>query len=88
VAESGFPGFRSIGFYGIAAPAGIPATAGTRLRQELARAIVVPEVRERLQALGVDPAGSDAGDFGAFLLDETRRWERVVREAKIRLEVQ
>jgi tripartite-type tricarboxylate transporter receptor subunit TctC len=88
VAESGFPGFRSIGFYGVAAPAGIPSTASARLRHELAKAIAVPEVRERLQVLGVDPAGGDAGDFGAFLLDETRRWERVVRDAKIRIEAQ
>jgi tripartite-type tricarboxylate transporter receptor subunit TctC len=88
VAESGFPGFRSIGFYGIAAPAGIPRVAATRLRQELARALALPEVRERLQVLGVDPAAGEAGEFGAFLLAEARRWERVVREAKIRIEVQ
>lgn len=88
VAESGFPGFRSIGFYGVAAPAGIPPAAATRLRQELARTVAIPEVRERLQVLGVDPAVGDAAEFGAFLLDEARRWERVVREAKIRIEVQ
>jgi tripartite-type tricarboxylate transporter receptor subunit TctC len=88
IAEAGFPGFRSIGFYGIAAPAGIPASASSRLREELAKAIAMPEVRERLQLLGVDPAGSNAGDFGAFLTDETRRWARVVRDAKIRIEAQ
>ncbi|MBC7781005.1 MAG: tripartite tricarboxylate transporter substrate binding protein [Proteobacteria bacterium] len=86
VAEAGFPGFRSIGFYGVAAPAGLPAAVTTRLQRELAQVLALPDVRERLATLGVDPPTSELSDFRAFMLDETKRWERVIREAKVKID--
>ena len=85
VAESGVAGFQSLGFYGAAAPAGVPAPVLQRLRSDLARAVALPEVRDRLAALGAE-APAEGFDFAAFLRDETTRWSRVIREAGIRLD--
>jgi len=85
VAEGGLAGFRSVGFYGVAAPAGVRASVLTRLRADLAQVVSLPEVRERLIALGAEPP-TDGFDFAAFLAEETTRWGKVILEARIRID--
>jgi tripartite-type tricarboxylate transporter receptor subunit TctC len=86
VAESGFAGFRSIGFFGVVAPGGVPAAVAGRLRSTLDAVLALPDVRERLASLGVDPPTAEAGGFAAFLADEAKVWERVIRAAKVRVD--
>ncbi len=85
VAESGIPGFDVNEWQLLAVPARTPAPIIERLRNELVKAQQQPEAKERIMALGADSVGSTPADAGAFLRNETVRWARVAKEAKIPL---
>ena len=62
VAESGYPGFEADQWYGVVAPAGTPAALVAQLNAEINKALALPDVKQRLAALGaeVSPAGPEA----------------------------
>jgi tripartite-type tricarboxylate transporter receptor subunit TctC len=80
------PGMVVLNWYGMVLPAGAPRDVVTRLHAEIAAALNVPEVRQKLAGLGFDPVGSSPRDFGAFRSAEAARWARVIKEAHIRAE--
>ncbi len=86
VAESGFPGFEVVGWFGWVAPAATPKAIVDRLNREIVRILKLPEMRERLQGLGADPVGNTPQAFAAFIRSEHAKWARVIREANIRAE--
>ncbi len=86
LAESGYPGFEVMSWYGILAPAGTPADVVRRLNAEINRVLQAPEVRERLAAMGAEPTGGSAGQFAATIRADTARWAKVVADAGIRID--
>jgi len=88
IAESGLPGFEAYGWYGIAAPAGTPAPVIARLHEEIARAPQAGDVRERLAAAGLDAVGGTPQEFAGFIQAELAKWAKLVRDAKIKVDVQ
>ena len=84
MAESGVPGYEVVGWQGLFAVAGTPPEIVARLQAEVAKALRVPEARERLAALGAEPVGSTPEAFGAFVRAEHARWSKVIREKGIR----
>jgi tripartite-type tricarboxylate transporter receptor subunit TctC len=86
MAESGVPGYEVVGWQGLFAVAGTPPETVARLQAEVAKVLRLPEVRERLAALGAEPVGSTPDEFGAFIRAETTRWGRIIREKGIRSE--
>ena len=86
MAESGVPGYEVVGWQGLFAVAGTPAEIVARLQAEVAKVLRLPEVRERLAALGAEPGGSTPQEFGAFVRAEHARWSKVIREKNIRSE--
>jgi len=86
VAESGYPGFEVTSWHSILAPAGTPPEIVARLNQEFVHIIQMPDVRERLAALGMEPTGSTPGELAAEIRTEVARWGPVVRRAGIRVE--
>ena len=86
MAESGVPGYEVVGWQGLFSVAGTPADIVVRLQVEVGKVLRLPEVRERLAALGAEPVGSTPGEFGAFIRTEHTRWGRVIREKGIRSE--
>jgi tripartite-type tricarboxylate transporter receptor subunit TctC len=85
-AEAGVPGYESIGWFGAVAPAGTPAPIVERLNAEMAAALALPEVRERVLAAGVEPLTDTPQEFAAFIQAENRKWARVIKSAKIKVE--
>ncbi len=83
IAESGFAGFEASVWYGLIAPAGLPATIASKLHAEVQRALVLPEIKDRLMASGgeVTPGGTD--QFAALLARERVRYEKLIRDARI-----
>jgi tripartite-type tricarboxylate transporter receptor subunit TctC len=69
VAET-IPGFELMGWHGVMAPAGIPAAIVRRINQEINTALTAPDVKERLNAVGVDVVGGSADAFGERLRRE------------------
>jgi tripartite-type tricarboxylate transporter receptor subunit TctC len=83
--ELGVPGYAVDEWYGIVAPAGTPPEAIARLAREIARAVALPQTRERLQNLGLYPTDSPGPDaMAARLRSELPRWYQFVRESGIR----
>ena len=84
VAEQGVPGFESVAWWGVVAPAGTPPAIITRLNEELVKALKTAEVAEKLSAQGMDIVGSKPEALQNFLQTEIARWAKVVKDNKIK----
>lgn len=83
VAESGVPGYDMINWYGTVVPKGTPAVAITRLNADINKALKLADVQQRLGALGADPLGGSAADFGAYIKSEIAKYTKVVVDGKL-----
>ncbi|TXL71357.1 tripartite tricarboxylate transporter substrate binding protein [Vineibacter terrae] len=83
LAEAGVPDVVVEGWMGIVAPAGTPRPVIDKLNAALNQALQVPHVRKTLEDTGATLVGGTPEAFGAFIADETRKWARVVKEARI-----
>jgi len=83
LAEAGVPDQVSTFIACILAPAGTPKPVVDTLYREIARMIVLPDVKERLAALGFTPVANTPEEFGIELKAEVARWAKVIRDAKI-----
>jgi tripartite-type tricarboxylate transporter receptor subunit TctC len=81
--ELGFPDQISEFIACILAPAGTPKPVVDMLQQEIARMIVLPDVKERLAAIGFTPVANTPEEFAAELRSEVARWGKVIADAKI-----
>ena len=76
-------GFDLASWTGLLAPAGTPPAIIERLNTEVNAVLALPEVRERLASLGIEPAPMGAAQFTAFTRDEVLKWSRLVKDAGI-----
>ena len=80
-------GFEVTGWFGLVAPAAMPAEVVTRLNAECVRALAQPDLREKLALLGSsDVPTQSAREFGSFLAAETERYARVIKTAGLKLD--
>jgi len=86
IAEAAVPGFETMSWNGIVAPAGTPRAIILRLNAEIVRALDDPAMRERLAVASYIPRSSTPEFFGAFIERERARWGRVIRDANIRVD--
>ncbi|QGS33505.1 tripartite tricarboxylate transporter substrate binding protein (plasmid) [Cupriavidus metallidurans] len=86
LAEAGVPGFDINGWYAILAPAGTPRAVVDKLSSEIAAVLTQPELRSQLAANGYEPVGSTPAALGAHIDAELVRWNKVVRDAGVKLE--
>jgi tripartite-type tricarboxylate transporter receptor subunit TctC len=78
------PNYEAINWWGVLAPAGTPAGIVERLNKEIASVQGSGDVQKQLAAEGAEVVRMSPADFGAFLLNETNKWGRVVKEAGIK----
>ena len=86
VAEAGIPGYQVYEWNAIFAPAGTPPAIVNRLHSEIAKAVAIPEVRDRLLALGAEIVASTPAELGAWVREQTASWSKVVRAGNIKPE--
>ena len=86
VAEAGVPGYVAGTWYGLIAPAGVPAPILARLSDEVRKALALAEIKSAFAAQGVEAAANSPERFGAFIREESSKWGKVVKEAGIRME--
>jgi tripartite-type tricarboxylate transporter receptor subunit TctC len=84
--EAGIAGYESVSWGGLMAPAGTPPAIINKLHAEFARILKLPDVAERMEALGSTIVGSGPAEFSAFLQAEIRKWDAVAKKAGIRVE--
>ena len=87
ITESGGPPQFILGsWYGLLAPAGVPADIIAKVHAEAVKALSNPELRERYLAMGVMPIGDTPEQFATTIRNDIARWAKVVREANLRAE--
>ena len=86
IAETAVPGFESNEWNGALVPAGTPRGAIDRLHQAIAKSMAIPEVRERIIALGAEPVGNSPEEFGGFIKREFSAWAKIIKEVGIKVE--
>jgi len=74
VAESGYPGFEAVAWFGLLAPSGTSPDIVARLQAETGKALTRPAVRDKLQAMGAVPLGSTPQAFTLLIQSETAKW--------------
>jgi tripartite-type tricarboxylate transporter receptor subunit TctC len=84
IAESGFPGFEASVWYGVVGPAGLPPAVVTRVHAEVQKALAAPEVRERLAGAGGEVLPGPIDRFAGLLASERARYDKLIREARIK----
>ena len=83
-AEAGVPGMDFNNWFGVFAPAGTPPDIVQRLNRELNAVLRSPDVIERLERVGADPAGGTPEQFAKVYRDEAENWKAVIQRAGIK----
>lgn len=81
VSEAGLPGYEAAAWYAVFAPARTPRPIVEKIQAEIARAIKLPDVRERFALQMIEPVGSPPAELGTFLQREIVKWGAIVRES-------
>jgi tripartite-type tricarboxylate transporter receptor subunit TctC len=79
--ESGLPGYEVSAWFGVFAPAGLPAPVLERLNSDINAVLKAPEMQKRLQELGAEPEQGSAEVFANFTRSEAAKWSAVVKKA-------
>ncbi|HXF66296.1 MAG TPA: tripartite tricarboxylate transporter substrate binding protein [Burkholderiales bacterium] len=79
VSEAGLPGFEVTSWYGIFGPAALARPLVARISADLTAILGTPEIKQRLEKLGAEPAPLPPEEFARFIGAEVEKWARVVR---------
>jgi tripartite-type tricarboxylate transporter receptor subunit TctC len=82
--ESGYPGFDVPGWFGMVAPAGTPSSIIDRLDHETVKIMASPDVRQKLDAIGIVPLGNTPAQFADIIKKETAYWARMIKDTGMR----
>lgn len=80
IAEAGVPGYQTLTWYGILAPAGTSPRIVTRLNDAVAKVVRLPDIAEKLLSDGAEPVGGTPAEFGRHLADEIARFRKLTSE--------
>jgi tripartite-type tricarboxylate transporter receptor subunit TctC len=86
VEESGVKGFAFVSWYGLWGPKNLPADISNKLQADIAKVLALPDVKQRLSTLGFDPIGSGGQQFASYIRDEMAKYEKIIKDAKIKVE--
>ena len=84
--ESGMKGFAFVSWYGLWGPKNLPADLSNTLQAEIAKGLGLPDVKQRLNALGFEPIGADGEQFATYIREEMAKYEKIINDAKIKVE--
>jgi tripartite-type tricarboxylate transporter receptor subunit TctC len=86
IAESGIPGFEATSWFALLGPAGMPREMQLRMSQETAKVLALPDVKEKLATLGLEPNPGTPEALTALMTTETAKWAKVVKESGAKLD--
>ena len=86
IAESGVPGYEMVLWIGVFAPAGTPRELAEKLNAEVVRIVRLSDIREKLDAMGVEPLGNTQEQMAEWIRREIARYAPVVKAANITAE--
>jgi len=83
VAESAIPGFEVISWTGLAGPPNLPKPIVDRLNAELRKALAVPDVKQKLEAMGGDPRATTPDEMKTLVQRQYDTWRKLATEANL-----
>jgi tripartite-type tricarboxylate transporter receptor subunit TctC len=86
IAEAGAPGQEADTLTGFVLPAKTPPAIVEKLHAEMVRIGAIPEVRQRLEAIGFNPVINTPAEYGERIKSEMERWGKVVRDANLKIQ--
>ncbi len=86
IAESGVPGYDSVGWYGVLTPTNTPPQIVQALSTAIANALRSPDVKAKLSAQAAEPVGGTPAEFGSHIASEAKKWAKVIKDAGIHAE--
>jgi len=86
LAESGFPGFEVISWFGLLAPTATPVVIIDKVHAELERIVANADTRERIAQLGLEASVNSPEEFAVVIKTDTAKWAKVIRAANIKAE--
>lgn len=86
LAETGIPGYESIGWFGLLGPAGMSPAIVSRINAETAVVMKGPETRERLLKVALEPWVSTPEEFTRFMKEEMAKWAQVIKVSGTKIE--
>jgi tripartite-type tricarboxylate transporter receptor subunit TctC len=86
IAESGYPGFEVISWWGVLGPAAMPKDAVARLNGEIVKMMASADARDRIGALGADIMTSTPERFAAYIKSEGVKWGQVIKDSGARVD--
>lgn len=85
MAEPGYPGFEALNWFGVVARSATPRPVIERLSADIGRSLQLPEMKDILGKEGLVPAATSPQEFDAFMQTEMRRFERVIKTLKLKM---
>jgi tripartite-type tricarboxylate transporter receptor subunit TctC len=86
IAESGYPGFEALAWNGLVVPAATPKPVIDRINAEVNAIFRMPDVLQKMNALGFDLIGGSPDDFAKLLSSEQARWTSVVKKLGLKVD--
>ena len=86
IAESGVPGYETLAWGGVVAPANLPAELLARLNAEVNKALQSQAVRDGYFTMGFEASGGTPADFAEYVKSEIPKWEAVIKRAGAKME--
>jgi len=86
VAESGYPAFNAVQWYGVCAPAATPTAVVQRLNRALNAALTHPEVRAKLAEQSAEISPMSAAEFGEYIRADIAKWVRLLKDTNLKIE--
>ncbi|HEX7465561.1 MAG TPA: tripartite tricarboxylate transporter substrate-binding protein, partial [Usitatibacter sp.] len=84
IAEQGFPGFESVGWIGLCAPAKTPAAILDKLNAEVLKMLGSPDVKAKIEDLAFTPVGDSRAQFAAWIRSEIAKWSKIAKDSGAR----
>ena len=88
IAEAGVPGYRSINWNGLLAPAATPKPVIATLNREIVRQFKTPAAQERFASVGIEALSGTPAEFDKFIREEIRQWGKVIKAAGIKVDLE
>ncbi|HXL47606.1 MAG TPA: tripartite tricarboxylate transporter substrate binding protein [Xanthobacteraceae bacterium] len=86
ISEAGLPGYDTMVWFGLFAPAGTPRSIVVRVNSATNAVLASPRIKEALEKLGIDPVGGSPGVLASKVQSELQKWAAIVREKNIRVD--
>lgn len=86
IEESGMPGFRSVTWFALVGPPGLPGALTARINRDAVEILKTPGITDRLRELMLEPGGGTPEETAQFIAEESALWGRVVKDANVTLQ--